>query len=89
MVPRVGRFDKGNPHLRPPEYPRISTRILYIDIELRPDHLSCSGCHRADIPPHGCTVAAGVRFTNYYATDTPCLPGRTAVSWDNSGSALE
>ncbi len=24
-------------------------------------------------------AAADVRFTNYYATDTPCLPGRTAV----------
>ena len=55
-------------------------RILYIDIDtLRPDHLSCYGYLRQTSPHIDGIAAEGVRFTNYYATDTPCLPSRTAL----------
>jgi len=55
-------------------------RILYIDIDtLRPDHLSCYGYLRQTSPNIDAAAAAGVRFTNFYATDTPCLPSRTAL----------
>ncbi|MEM7034396.1 MAG: sulfatase [Chloroflexota bacterium] len=54
-------------------------RILYIDIDsLRPDHLSCYGYLRQTSPNIDKVAAEGVRFTNFYATDTPCLPSRTA-----------
>lgn len=55
-------------------------RILYIDIDcLRPDHLGCFGYHR-DTSPHIDRLAArGLRFDNVYASDTPCLPSRTAL----------
>lgn len=54
-------------------------RVVYIDIDsLRPDHLGCYGYHR-DTSPHIDSVARrGVRYENLYATDTPCLPSRTA-----------
>ncbi len=55
-------------------------RILYIDIDsLRPDHLSCYGYHRQTSPHIDALAESGVRFTNFYATDTPCLPSRTAL----------
>jgi arylsulfatase A-like enzyme len=54
-------------------------RILYLDIDsLRPDHLSCYGYHRQTSPHIDEVAAEGVRFTNYYASDSPCLPSRTA-----------
>lgn len=55
-------------------------RILYIDIDsLRPDHLGCYGYHRNTSPNIDALAARGVRFTNYYASDAPCLPSRTAL----------
>jgi len=55
-------------------------RILYIDIDsLRPDHLSCYGYQRQTSPNIDALAAEGVCFTNVYATDTPCLPSRTAL----------
>lgn len=55
-------------------------RILYIDIDsMRPDHLSCYGYHRQTSPHIDALAREGVRFTNYYASDTPCLPSRTAL----------
>ncbi len=55
-------------------------RILFIDIDsLRPDHLSCYGYHRKTSPNIDSVAEEGVRLTNYYATDTPCLPSRTAL----------
>lgn len=55
-------------------------RILYIDIDsLRPDHLGCYGYHRATSPHIDRLAAEGLRFDNFYATDTPCLPSRTAL----------
>ena len=55
-------------------------RILYIDCDsLRPDHLGCYGYHRNTSPNIDRLAADGCRFTNYYASDVPCLPSRTAL----------
>lgn len=55
-------------------------RILYFDCDtLRPDHLGCYGYHRNTSPNIDRIAAEGVRFTNYYATDAPCLPSRAAL----------
>jgi choline-sulfatase len=55
-------------------------RVLFIDIDtLRPDHLSCYGYHRRTSPNIDALAAEGVRCTDYYASDTPCLPSRTAL----------
>jgi arylsulfatase A-like enzyme len=55
-------------------------RILFFDIDtLRPDHLGCYGYHRATSPNIDAVAARGVRFTNVYASDVPCLPSRTAL----------
>ena len=54
-------------------------RILYIDCDsLRPDHLGCYGYHRQTSPTIDELAAHGRRFTNYYVSDAPCLPSRTA-----------
>ena len=55
-------------------------RILYVDIDtLRPDHLGCYGYHRDTTPNIDAVAAGGVRFSNVYASDVPCLPSRTAL----------
>lgn len=55
-------------------------RVLYIDIDsLRPDHLGCYGYHRNTSPNIDKLAAQGVRFNNYYTSDAPCLPSRTAL----------
>lgn len=55
-------------------------RILYIDIDsLRPDHLGCYGYHRDTSPNIDRIADGGRRFTNYYASDAPCGPSRTAL----------
>jgi choline-sulfatase len=55
-------------------------RILYIDIDsLRPDHLGCYGYHRETSPNIDGLAEDGRRFTNYYVSDAPCLPSRTAL----------
>lgn len=61
-------------------------RVLYIDIDsLRPDHLGCYGYHR-DTSPHIDRLAAeGLRFTNCYVSDAPCLPSRTALFSGRAG----
>ena len=57
-----------------------AVRILYIDIDSqRPDHLGCYGYHRATSPNIDRIAAQGVRFDNYYVSDAPCLPSRTAM----------
>lgn len=54
-------------------------RIVYIDIDsLRPDHLGCYGYHRRSSPNIDQIADEGVRFTNFYCSDSPCLPSRTA-----------
>ncbi|MFP8890200.1 sulfatase [Natrialbaceae archaeon A-CW2] len=55
-------------------------KILYIDVDsLRPDHLGCYGYDRDTAPVVDALARSGMRFTNYYATDAPCLPSRTAL----------
>jgi arylsulfatase A-like enzyme len=55
-------------------------RILYLDIDtLRADHLGCYGYPRRTSPNIDALAAQGVRFTNVYASDVPCLPSRTAL----------
>jgi choline-sulfatase len=55
-------------------------RILYIDIDSqRPDHLGCYGYHRETSPNIDRIAGEGVRFSNCYTTDAPCLPSRTAL----------
>ena len=54
-------------------------RIVYIDVDsLRADHLGCYGYSRATSPAIDTVAREGVRFTNYYVSDAPCLPSRTA-----------
>ncbi len=54
-------------------------RILYFDCDsLRPDHLGCYGYHRNTSPTIDALAEDGRRFTNYYVSDAPCLPSRTA-----------
>ena len=61
-------------------------RILYVDIDsLRPDHLGCYGYHRDTSPTIDSIAKEGVKFTNFYSTDTPCLPSRTAFFGGNFG----
>ena len=55
-------------------------RILYIDIDaLTPSHLGCYGYHRRTSPTIDAIAAQGVRFSNVYCSDAPCLPSRTAL----------
>lgn len=55
-------------------------RILYLDLDsLRPDHLGCYGYHRNTSPHIDRIAEKSVRFTNYYCSDAPCMPSRTAL----------
>jgi choline-sulfatase len=55
-------------------------RVLFLDLDtLRPDHLGCYGYHRNTSPNIDRIAAEGVRFTNYYCSDAPCLPSRAAL----------
>lgn len=55
-------------------------RLLYIDIDtLRPDHLGCYGYHRNTSPNIDKLAAQSLKFRNVHASDTPCLPSRTAL----------
>ncbi|MCC6483984.1 MAG: sulfatase [Armatimonadetes bacterium] len=55
-------------------------RILYIDVDcMRPDHLGCYGYHRDTSPNIDAVAARGTRCENFYASDAPCLPSRTAL----------
>ncbi|MDK2991858.1 MAG: choline-sulfatase [Clostridiales bacterium] len=55
-------------------------RILYLDLDtLRPDHLGCYGYHRNTSPNIDRIAERAVRFDNYYCSDAPCLPSRTAL----------
>lgn len=55
-------------------------RMLYLDCDtLRPDHLGCYGYGRDTSPNIDEIASQGVRFTNYYASDAPCLPSRSAL----------
>jgi choline-sulfatase len=58
----------------------IPLRLLYIDIDtLRADHLGCYGYHRGTSPTIDRLAAEGIRFEHCHASDTPCLPSRSAL----------
>ncbi len=55
-------------------------RIIYIDVDsLRADHLGCYGYHRNTSPNIDAIARRGVRFSDCWASDAPCLPSRTAL----------
>jgi len=55
-------------------------KIVYFDIDtLRPDRLGCYGYHRNTSPHIDSIAAEGIRCNNYYTSDAPCLPSRTAL----------
>jgi len=55
-------------------------RMLILDLDsLRPDHLGCYGYNRNTSPNIDKIADEGVRFTNYYTSDAPCFPSRTAL----------
>ncbi|THF74014.1 sulfatase family protein [Cohnella fermenti] len=55
-------------------------RILFLDLDsTSPDHLGCYGYHRNTSPNIDKIAAEGVRFNNYYTSDAPCAPSRTAL----------
>ncbi len=55
-------------------------RILYIDVDsLRPGHLGCYGYPTPTSPNIDRLAEEGVRFSNCYAPDLPCLPSRTSL----------
>ncbi len=55
-------------------------RMLYLDIDtLRADHLGCYGYHRNTSPNIDRIAREGVRFDEFYCSDAPCLPSRTAL----------
>ncbi len=55
-------------------------RLLYLDIDTqRADHLGCYGYHRNTSPNIDALAAGAVQFNNVHASDTPCLPSRSAL----------
>ncbi|KKO55330.1 sulfatase family protein [Paenibacillus sp. DMB20] len=55
-------------------------RVLLLDLDsTRPDHLGCYGYHRNTSPNIDRIAAEGVRFDNYYTSDAPCFPSRSAL----------
>lgn len=55
-------------------------RVLLLDLDsTRPDHLGCYGYGRNTSPHIDRIAAEGIRFTNYYTSDAPCFPSRTAL----------
>ena len=55
-------------------------RILYLDLDtLRPDHLGCYGYCRNTSPNIDKIASEGTCLTNYYTSDAPCLPSRSAM----------
>jgi choline-sulfatase len=54
-------------------------RILYLDLDAcSPHHLSCYGYPRQTSPIIDAIAREGLRCTNMYCSDAPCLPSRTA-----------
>lgn len=61
-------------------------KLLFIDVDsLRPDHLGCYGYKRNTSPVIDKIAEKSVRFTNYYTSDAPCLPSRTALTTGKMG----
>jgi len=61
-------------------------RVLLVDVDsLRPDRLGCYGYERATSPTIDSLAADGVTFERCFASDTPCLPSRTALATGRFG----
>lgn len=61
-------------------------RVLLVDIDsLRYDHLGCYGYDRDTSPTIDSIAADGTVFDRCYASDTPCLPSRTAMATGRQG----
>ncbi|MDN6161502.1 MAG: sulfatase-like hydrolase/transferase [Atopostipes sp.] len=61
-------------------------KVLFIDVDsLRPDHIGINGYHRNTTPTIDEIAKRGVNFTNYYTSDAPCLPSRTALTTGKMG----
>ncbi len=55
-------------------------KIIHIDIDtLRPDHLSCYGYKRETSPNIDDIAKKGIKFTNVFTSDSPCMPSRAAT----------
>lgn len=55
-------------------------KVLLLDLDsTSPSHLGCYGYQRNTSPNIDQIAREGVRFTNYYTSDAPCLPSRTAL----------
>ncbi|WP_145408207.1 sulfatase family protein [Paenibacillus xylanexedens] len=55
-------------------------KVLFLDLDsTNPEHLGCYGYHRNTSPNIDGIASEGVRFTNYYTSDAPCAPSRTAL----------
>ena len=55
-------------------------KVLLLDLDsTSPNHLSCYGYHRNTSPNIDKIAEQGVKFTNYYTSDAPCFPSRTAL----------
>jgi choline-sulfatase len=60
--------------------------ILWLDLDsLRPDHLGCYGAPRTTSPAIDRIAEEGLRFTQVYTSDAPCLPSRTAWIYGRFG----
>ncbi|WP_042222965.1 sulfatase family protein [Oceanobacillus manasiensis] len=55
-------------------------RVLFLDLDsVSPHHLGCYGYERNTSPNIDKVAEKGVRFNNYYTSDAPCAPSRTAL----------
>lgn len=59
--------------------------IILLDTT-RPDHLGCYGYFRPTSPNLDKVAEAGVRFTNAFAVDTPCVPSQANKFTGQSGT---
>jgi arylsulfatase A-like enzyme len=56
-------------------------RIIYVDVDtLRADHTGPYGYDRPTTPNLDRLAERSVVFERYYASDSPCLPSRTALT---------
>ncbi|NGM70604.1 sulfatase-like hydrolase/transferase [Natronolimnobius sp. AArcel1] len=63
-------------------------KVLIVDVDsLRPDHLGCYGYSRQTSPTIDTLADSGMVFDRCYASDTPCLPCRTAIATCRHGPA--
>ncbi|GGE26651.1 sulfatase [Pullulanibacillus camelliae] len=55
-------------------------KVLFLDLDsMSAEHLGCYGYQRETSPNIDRIAEEGVRFTNYYTSDAPCFPSRTAL----------